>query len=38
MVATFAFFAGLYYDLPIGYFLLGFTLLFIEWLVIDANR
>lgn len=30
MVAVFAFVAGLYYDLPIGYFLLGAFLLFID--------
>lgn len=30
MVAAFAFFAGLYYDLPLGYFFLGFVLLVLE--------
>lgn len=30
MVAIFAFFAGLYYHLPIGYFLLGFILLLLD--------
>lgn len=30
MVFTFAFFAGLYYNLPLGYFILGFILLMID--------
>jgi hypothetical protein len=30
MVALFAFAAGLYYDLPLGYFLLGFICLLLD--------
>ncbi len=30
MLAVFAFFAGLYYNLPLGYFLLGFVILLLE--------
>jgi hypothetical protein len=30
MVAIFAFAAGLYYDLPIGYFVLGFIILMLD--------
>lgn len=30
MVALFAFFAGLYYDLPLGYFMLGFIILLLD--------
>ncbi len=30
MVAIFAFVAGLYYDLPLGYFFLGFIILMMD--------
>ena len=34
MIAMFAFCAGLYYDLPLGYFILGFIILMLGFIIL----